>query len=141
MKINTLIAKLKTDAAGLSGRVAGSAEFEEATQRTDLTLPCAFVIRMAESPDPDQAIDRTLQTVEEIFAVIVGVSNTADAKGGSGDAALDDIKADLFSALLGWAPDADHNPMEYRGSQHLTMDRARLWHQYEFSTQTIISNL
>lgn len=141
MKIKVLIDRLKAEAPSLGGRIAGSAEFEEATQRTDLPVPCAFVLRMAEGTTPDQAIDRTLQTVDEMFAVIVCVSNTTDGRGQTGDDALDDIKPDLLGALLGWSPDADHNPMDYRGSHHLAMDRARLWHQYDFATETTVSNL
>ena len=141
MKAKAIIDRLKAGAASLGGRISGSAEFEEATKATDLALPAAFVMRMLDNAGPDQAADRTLQVLEEHFAVLVVVSNQVDPRGYAGSEQLDDVRGELLQALLGWRPDADHSPLAYVGGQHLAQDRARLWHQFSFSTESVISNL
>lgn len=141
MKTKILVDRIKAECASFSSRVAGTAEFEADIERTDLSVPCAFVLRRADTPGESLTANVVVQVMEERFSVIVVVSNTSDPRGFTGSEALDDLKDELMTALLGWAPDTDHDPMEYRGGQHQFMDRARLIHSFDFATTTVIDNL
>jgi hypothetical protein len=96
---------------------------------------------LEDAPGEGLTADATLQVLTERFGVIVAMSNAADYRGQASTEALDDIKAELLAALLGFEADADHVAMEYAGGRHLAMNRARLWHQFDFVTQVVISTL
>lgn len=140
MKVKTLVDRIKTACPSFSGRVAGTAEFEAQVENTDLSVPCAFVLRQADIPNESTTANVVVQQIMERFSVIVVVDNSADARGFTGGEAIDDLKDELFDGLLGWEPDADHTGMEYVGGQHLFMNRARLIHEFVFSTSTVVCN-
>lgn len=141
MKLKPVIDRLKASAATLQSRIAGSAEFAAAAQAQDLAVPCAFVMPLAESVHPSRTAPRVVQTMEERFGIIVCVSNLVDPRGQAGAEQLDDIRTELWSALIDWSPGGGVGPFEYRGSRHLAMTRGRLWHQYDFAALNVIATL
>lgn len=141
MKVKPIIDRLKAETTVFGGRVAGAAQFGDAVENSDLVVPSAFVFRVGGEAPPGDAIGGVVQVVGEVFAVVVAVDNTADQRGQAAAEALDDVLADLLPALLGWQPDDDHNAFEYVRDDHLAMNRARLWHQFQFSTQSAFSSV
>lgn len=140
MKLTPVIARLKTAAPLLAGRVAGTAEFEAALDARELAVPHGFVMPLAEGVRASRTAPLVVQAIDERFAVIVAVANTADPRGQAGAELLHDIRAQLWSALIDWPPAADLSPCEYRGGRHLTMTRGRLWHQYDFACLAVIGS-
>ncbi len=73
-----------------------------------------------------------------MFGIIVAVENT-DVRGQDACDQLSDLRDELWTALLGWSPDATELAgLEYEGSVQLDISRARVWHQFNFSTIRII---
>lgn len=141
MKVQPIIDRLKAVSTTLGGRIAGAAEFSAEVEAARLALPCAFVLRASgEGSEPD-TIGAVVQMLTEDFAIVVAVDNSADSRGQAGAEALDDVMVDLLARLLGWSPDATHNAFSYVRDDHVSLDRARLWHQFIFRTSSAIASL
>jgi hypothetical protein len=141
MKVKALIDRIKAECGSFSNRVAGTAEFEDSVEKSDLAVPYAFVIPLSEEVGENVTAGSVItQMIDDRFGIIVCVSNTADPRGQAGGEALDDLRTELLDALLGWEPDASHVGMEYRGGRHLAMNRARLWHQFDFAAQYVLQS-
>lgn len=123
-------------ASTFGGRIAGAAEFAVIEQDAKLIYPCAYVILLDDAAEPNTSDNGYKQTVRDAFAVIVLLSNSADELGNSSVVQVLPIRNVLNRALLSWQPDSEHGPIEYEGGQLLTVDRARLYWQYEYSAET-----
>src|SRR5689334_22553249 len=98
MKLSILIARIKDEAASLSGRVGGLGELAAAVDAsTDFALPHAFVVRLEETVQPSTTTTTPQQPTEEKFGVVVCVSNEDDPRGQSADDQLDDIRGELLA--------------------------------------------
>lgn len=132
MKLEPIITQMRTYCTTFGTRVAGAAQFKDLQEAANLAVPCAFVIPLDDNPHDSRSMNDVLQTMTDSFAVIVAVSNTVDEKGQGGAASIDAIRADLWKALLGWQPGVRYNGIEYEGGSMLSLDRSRLWYQFEF---------
>lgn len=138
MDIALIIAALKTRCASFGGRVAGAAEYKRLPEAANLDMPAAYVIPLDENPDAVQSHNGYRQVVRDSVAVVVVLANTADERGQGSITSVRAIRTELWAALLGWEPDADHGRIEYEGGQLLDLDRARLYYQFEFAAETEI---
>lgn len=133
MQLEVIIQALRERCPTLSTRVAGAAEFKAVTEATALPVPCAFVIPLDDNPAGSGSATGVRQQLEDSFAVIVAVSNTTDERGQKSAHDMHAMRAELWAALLGWRPATDYDGIIYEGGNLLTIDRARLWYQFEFS--------
>jgi len=124
--------------ATFEGRIAGAAEFAVIEPDAKLTMPCAYVILLDDAAEKNNSENGYSQLIQDSFAVIVLLSNEEDEIGKSSIAHIHPVRKVLNSALLLWNPDADHGPIEYNGGQLLSIDRARLYYQFEYSTDTLL---
>lgn len=138
MKLETIIKQLRTYCPTLGQNVAGAAQFKQLEESANLPLPCAFVIPLDDNPQDSRSLNDVLQPMTESFAVILAVSNTVDEKGQAGTSSVHTLRAELWKALLGWQPDVCYNGIAYEGGSLLSVDRARLWYQFEFGAETEI---
>ena len=132
MQLETIIAALKARCPTFANRVAGAAQFKMVPESSSLAVPCAFVIPMDDDPSESQAQNSVRQTLKEVFSVVVSLSNTADEKGQSSANNINSIRTELWSALLGWQPGEDYDGISYEGGSLISLDRARMWYQFEF---------
>lgn len=139
MKMSPIIVRIRDQVDEFSDRVAGTAEFEAATEADSLDVPHAFVLPLGEEVEPSQTAGEVTQVINEHFAVVVVVDNSVDMRGQAAADELDDLRTALFSALIGWEPVAEHSGVEFRGGVHLAITRARLWHQFDFSSLHVIN--
>jgi hypothetical protein len=97
----------------------------------------AFVVQLSETT-PGNLYDSGInQKVTEKFAVVVAIDNATSAKETTGIVAHDElfgIRAELFSAILGWQISGTEGIISFAGGRLLEMDRARMWYQFEFET-------
>lgn len=134
MQLEPIVAALRTRCAATFGTyVAGAAEFKLLQENSAMPTPCAFVIPLDDNPAENMALNSVRQMLQDSFAVVVAVSNTADEKGQGGVHSIDAIRSVLWSALLGWRPADRYDGISYQGGQLLHMDRARLWYQFDFA--------
>lgn len=132
MQLEPIVEALRTRCPAFSNRVSGAAQFKMLPESVSMPLPCAFVIPLDDSPGDSQSQNSVRQVLTDSFAVIVAVSNVADEKGQTGASSLHSLRASLWSALLGWRPSQRYDGITYEGGQMLSLDRARIWYQYEF---------
>lgn len=143
MQLELIIAQLRALCPSFNGRVAGAAEFKPVQEASALPVPCAFVIPLDDRPEPPKAQNAVDQEMTDSFAVIVALDNRADEKGQNAFAGVHAIRAEVWRALLGWVPGpvntvnpaTDYNGIFYEGGSLLSLDRARLWYQFEFGAQ------
>lgn len=138
MKLEPIISHMSTWCPTLGANVAGAAQFKQLEEAANLPLPCAFVIPLDDNPQESRSLNDVVQPMTDSFAVIIAVSNTVDEKGQGGASSIDAMRAELWAALLGWQPDVRYNGITYEGGSLLSLDRARLWYQFEFGAFTEI---
>lgn len=139
MDIALIIAALKVRCASFGGRVAGAAEYKRLPETANLDMPAAYVIPADDQADDPMSTNGYRQPVTDSIFVVVVLANTADERGQGSITSVRAIRAELWAALLGWEPDADHGRIEYEGGQLLDLDRARLYYQFEFAAETEIT--
>lgn len=133
MKLELIIAQLRTYCPSFGGRVAGAADFAKVDEKTAVASPAAFVIPMDDSPEPSISQNAVRIPLDETFAVIVSLDNRSDERGQASAISVHAIRAEIWKALLGWQPEPRYNGIAYEGGNLMTIDRARLWWRFEFS--------
>jgi hypothetical protein len=119
----------------------------------DIPVPQAWVVPLSEQAEPPSTMGEP-QRVAERFGVIICLSNGAGRADGLGLIAADGLRAarqELLNALMPrrsvYADEADrdwltaphYDGCHYIGGRHLQMNRARLWHQFEFEMQYYVN--
>lgn len=140
MDNDVIIAHLRARCPTFAQRVAGAAEYAAARESTALAVPFAFVIPVDDEPEPNAAENGISQRLVETFGVVVAVSNATDERGQASAKAIHQVRAELWAALLGWRPTPQHGLIAYEGGNLLGLDRARMWWQFEFSTDFYIDD-
>lgn len=136
MDLDAVVARLDANRGALKS-VGAAADMEAALDKV-VSLPCAFVLPLAEASTDMDLLSAVRQRVTQSFGVMHVVSNKRDTKGA---AALTDLKA-LRSALkvnlVGWVPDATNGePVHHRTGRLMNLDgNGRLWWIDEFECVT-----
>ena len=145
MQLDLIITALRARCPGLTGGVAGAAQFKLLQESAALAVPCAFVIPLDDNPERNRSQNSIRQPLVESFAVIVAIDNTPDEKGHAAVHSVDSLRTELWAGLLGWSPLAEgetrsrYRPIEYQGGSLLALDRGRLWWQFEFGAEMELS--
>lgn len=150
MNLASVVAQLKSQVAALGGRISGVADFATGLETVvNMPLPAAFVLAIEDDADGNEDWPGLRQSVTERIGVVVEFDNTAgsDADARTGFAGVDQVypmRAALFSALLSWMP-ADQigriaRGFSYGGGRLLSFDRARLFWQFEFTLDVLITD-
>lgn len=137
MKISLIIEQLRTYAITFGGRVAGAAEYDNLAQRSNLTVPAAYVVPLDDDTKKQSTSNSYRQEVSDAFSVVVVLANT-DERGQTAADSLHLIRAELWQALLGWSPDTEYGGIEYDGGALIGLNRSRLDYQFEFYAVTEI---
>lgn len=139
MNINLAIEQLRMYCPAFGRRVAGAAEYGLLKENTTLATPSAFVIPLADDPEP-MANNSPRMRLTETFAVIVVMDNAADERGQNAAQSYEGIRAALWQSLIGWQPQAHgYYLTQYAGSHLLALNRSRAWYQFEFEARREIS--
>lgn len=141
MNLTTIITELKgaTTSFGTAPavRIAGAAEFTILPEASNLTVPAAYVVPLADDAGENESENGYAQDVRDVFAVIVAFSNVPNERGQAAITGVHGMRAELWAALLGLVLPGDHGdygPIEYEGGVLLHRDRTRLYYQFEFSS-------
>lgn len=97
------------------GKVMVASNIGAALSALDI-VPAAFVIRASRTADPNtQETGGFSQRLIETYSVLIAGRAAGDVSGEETSAAIDTLSQAVITALMGWEPDADHEPMEYGG--------------------------
>ena len=132
MKLATIISALRAYCPSFEGRVGGAAEYA-AIDITNLPMPCAFVLPVSEiGEDMDSMGTDYRQRVKQVFCVVILVSTADQERGQDAFDAIEDLKAEIFKAILGTST-AETDEIVYEGYSDPDLNRARLALQLSFS--------
>jgi hypothetical protein len=140
VKPSLVIPRLRGEVAAFANRVFGASEFAAMFESTqDLPVPCGFVIPLGKDPGENRTWPDVTQVVDDQVAIVVAVANTLDERGQDSAEAMEEHELAVINALVGWQASAVHGPFRYLGGEHLSIDRARLWHQFAFGARFILN--
>lgn len=134
MRLGLIAAKIIAASTRFENRVGGTVELDLAITST-LQKDMAFVVPLGETASPNENDTIINQLVTERFAVVVALASDTSQRDKSGITAydtVDDARADIFHAILGWTmPDTDYF-ISYAGGSILDFSRAYLWYEFDF---------
>lgn len=120
-------------------RFAGAAEFAVIEETQSMEFPSGYVIPLDDEVAENQSSNGYRQQVRDMFGVVVVFNNKLDERGQHAVTQVRNIiRKELFSALLAWRPDAEHDRIVYEGGTLLGVNRAHLYYQFEFSAVTTL---
>ena len=137
MKISPIIAQIQAECTSFT-QVAGALTDDLEKVIAQAKLPAAYVVRRDAVGEilEDMGIECNLLFPEN-FGVVV-ILNNNDSRAQMAADQLDDLRAELFKALLRWCPDAAHDKIEYTGGSLVTLTRDRLIYSFQFKTFTTV---
>ncbi len=132
MRIIPVIDRLKTACALLNGRAEPAQSLSALTDdEVRSGLPIAFIYSEKEAASPNEMLGITSQRVAKRFCIITAAQpSTAIAE--PIEASRDQIK----TALIGWCPDANHDPVEFVGGEIIDISTSVVWWKDTFETFT-----
>lgn len=142
MKLGPVALKIRAASTRFGDRIAGAAEFGYAWGNS-IKKEVAFVIPLGDSPTANNQDVGINQKIIERFAIVVVLDNDTTDKGKTGVIAydlIDDIRAEIFSAILGWQVSGAEDVISYAGGRLLGINSANLWYQFEFMTSVRIDD-
>jgi hypothetical protein len=142
MQLGPIVLKLRLATTQFENRIAGAAELAYALKGA-LQAEMAFVVQLAETASKNTLDSDINQLITERFGVIVMLENDTaqtDKTGLTAYDSLSTIRAELFTALLGWQVPGTEDLVSYGGGRVLGINRAQFWYQFEFITTTRIGN-
>lgn len=134
MKLGPIVLKLRAANTRFGNRIAGAAELAVALEGT-LLQETAFVIHLTDDAAPNEHDTDVVQKVTERFAVVAAIRSDvsdSDKLGITAYDAVHDVRAELWSCLLGWLIDGTDTLVYYGGGRLVDFDRSYLWYQFEF---------
>lgn len=135
-----IITQLRTEVTSLK-LVGGAADFAAAAEGVRQT-PSAFVLPSSERASGSSTGTMVVSQRNSVrFAIVIAVQNLRDPRGEKAQADLLALRNSIMTALHGWEPDADFDPIEYGGGKLLQLNDQVLWWQDEFVTANFIRSL
>lgn len=101
--------------------------------------PAAYVVELADQAGGNGlAAGGVRQLLTERLAVVLIVASLRDARGAAAAAELREVRHATRAALVGWAPDAAHDPLLFGGGRLIAAERGYLVWQDEYSTRSVL---
>ena len=142
MKLKPIIEELRNYCPSFEQRIYGIGAFSQLSESVSTeAMPAAFVLPVSEDPQDPATSSRYQQVVRFRFAVLVMVSNTEDEQGLTAWEAADDLKKEVFRAILG-SDDikAGKDWIQFEGLSIAEINRAALTLQLDFSCEYEITD-
>jgi len=142
VKLKPIIEELRNYCPSFEQRVYGIGAFSQLSESVSTeAMPAAFVLPVSEDPQDPATSSRYRQVVRFRFAVLVMVSNTEDEQGLTAWEAADDLKKEVFRAILG-SDDikAGKDWIQFEGLSIAEINRAALTLQLDFSCEYEITD-
>ncbi|OCG24729.1 hypothetical protein A9G11_03485 [Gilliamella sp. wkB108] len=133
MKLSNIVKTLRQSSPSFEGRIGGAAEFSAIKDATFLKLPAAYVVPLDDRAEDNKSQTDYWQDVTEGFGVIVVLKPLDERGQHEAYDIVEDIKVELWRALLGLEVSPSHHPIQYDGGDLLDLDRGRIFYQFNFS--------
>jgi len=131
-----VIVRLRQEVSSLR-LVAGAADFAAAMDTpSPPQSPSAWVVPLADSAGANALVGVVSQALTSRVGVVTALRKVTDARGEHALIDLADVVGAERVALLGWAPDADHDPLEFARGQLISLKGGTVWWQDEWATES-----
>lgn len=101
--------------------------------------PAAYVVDLAdEAGENGLATGGVRQRLTERIAVVLVLASLRDARGAAAAAALRPVRQAVRAQLLGWTPDAEHDPLTYVSGALVGAERGYVVWQDQYVTRSIL---
>jgi hypothetical protein len=134
MKLSDIVNELRNFSPSFDGRVSGAAAFSAVKGMSFLKLPVAYVVPLNDRVEDNKSQTDYWQNVIEGFAVIVVLKSLDEQGQHEAYDILDNIKIELWRALLGLELSSVHHPIQYEGGDLLDLDQGKIFYQFNFSS-------
>lgn len=134
MKISPIVAHLRQYCPSFSGRVAGGIDFEAVAASAKLSHPSAYVIAVSDKAAENDIQTGVRQAITDFFDVVL-VVDTHDERGQEAADLTHAFRAEIWRALIGWAPASEYTRTEYEGGALLSINRSRVVYSFTFSAR------
>lgn len=134
MKISPIVAHLRQYCPSFSGRVAGGIDFEAVAASAKLSHPSAYVIAVSDKAAENEIQTGVRQAITDFFDVVL-VVDTRDERGQEAADLTHAFRAEIWRALIGWAPATEYTQTEYEGGELLSINRSRVVYRFTFSAR------
>jgi hypothetical protein len=138
------IDRIEAEVSGFA-RVGGSLEAAADFGGQTLDLPACYVTLTDEAPgtnEIDRGVSQEVTSTATVWLVIANHPDLSESEPlPAGDALLRSLRADIFEALLAWAP-CDCNPVEYAGGSRVSaVDAGLLIWREDFTTTYLLRQI
>jgi hypothetical protein len=113
--------------------VAGAADLSNILQGR-MSDPGCYVFQERSVASENSMATAVVQRVVLQFAVIIVVRNVKDSKGSDAADTSYALQSSVITALIGWTPDSNSEPMEYVSGNLLSFDNGFLTYKNTFKT-------
>jgi len=135
MLLTEIILKLRAANTSFESLIGGAVEFAIALKNT-LMQEMAFVIPYNDTASPQKNDFGINQQITEKFSIVVAIKNDTSVQDKLGMLAynrLHNIRAEFWTAILGWLPTGAEHPISYAGGKVMDITPAWLWYEFTFS--------
>jgi hypothetical protein len=140
------IAQLRSYCALLGGRVAGAADFRRGLEDYNTApkgLPFAYVVPLGSEADGPGSMTGIYEHLRITMGIIVEFTATGDRRGQQAAMDAEAMEDCINSAILNWEPlpclTVGRQGYWLAGGRFLDLDRARLFYQWEYALNTILT--
>lgn len=141
MRVSSTIKALRERCPSFKKRVFGAIEWTSLSAINPADYPAAYVFTVSENPKELQRTENWYhQEITATIAVVIAVPS-ADLRGQDAGDLVEDLKEEVFKAILSWSPTSDqHCVYEYSNYRVLDTGAApKVWFvQLEFSVDYAI---
>ena len=141
MRVSSTIKALRERCPSFKNRVFGAIEWTSLSALNPADYPAAYVFTVSENPKDLQRTENWYyQEITATIAVVIAVPSS-DLRGQDAGDLIEDLKEEVFKAILSWAPNDDRNCV-YEYSNYRVLDTGaapKVWFvQLEFSVDYVI---
>lgn len=132
MDLSTVLARLKSEVTIIRS-IGGAADLASIDDGLVAT-PALFLLPANERASDMEFAGDTIQHVQASFFVALAVSNEGSAQGEDALGELEPFRNQVKSALLGWIPIVNHDPVSFVSGSLISFNDATLLWMDEFKT-------
>lgn len=117
--------------------LGGAGDFARLKNRPE-QYPAAYVLPLDESAGESLLLNAVHQEVAVRVGVLIATEQLADAGGAAAADHLQDLKAAVHGALVGWTPEGASEPLLYAGGEIQEAPPGAVWWLAGYATATAL---
>lgn len=136
--LDACVERIRREVAALRF-VAGAADLAGLSAEKLKAAPMGWVVPLSETASNNELNSGAIsQRLTKSIGVVIVARNVRDARGEAARKDLEYLRDGVRKALIGWAPDINHDPIIYSRGRLLSMGDGAVWWQDEYQTATYL---